>query len=67
MPTTGPCSPYDPAAAARGFHLPPRYLAIPPFYHLVADLPLRINPSSELRSLSVSGPKWLMCEYRTDG
>lgn len=52
--TTNPCSPYDSAARGRGFALPPRYPAIPPFYHLVADLPLRINPSSELKTISVS-------------
>lgn len=56
MSTTSPCSPYDSAAGGRGFALPPRHPAIQPFYHLVADLPLRINPSSELKMLSVSGP-----------
>ncbi len=54
--TTNPCSPYDSAAEGRGFALPPRYPAIPPFYHLVADLPLRLNPGSELKTISVS---WL--------
>ncbi|XP_029311858.1 polycystin-1 [Cottoperca gobio] len=53
VPTTSPCSPYDSAAGARGFALPPRYAAIPPFYHLVADLSLRINPSSDLKTLSL--------------
>uniref|UniRef100_A0A3B5AAD0 Polycystic kidney disease 1b n=1 Tax=Stegastes partitus TaxID=144197 RepID=A0A3B5AAD0_9TELE len=52
VPTTSPCSPYDSAAVGRGFTLPPRYPALPPFYHLVADLPLRINPSSQLKTLS---------------
>lgn len=54
VPTTSPCSPYDSTAAERGFVLPPRYTAIPPFYHLVADMPLRINPHSELKTISVS-------------
>uniref|UniRef100_A0A3B4YDK7 Polycystin-1-like n=1 Tax=Seriola lalandi dorsalis TaxID=1841481 RepID=A0A3B4YDK7_SERLL len=53
LPTTSPCSPYDSAAGGRGFTLPPRYPAIPPFYHLVADLSLRINPSSELKTMSI--------------
>uniref|UniRef100_A0A3Q3IQE5 Polycystic kidney disease 1b n=1 Tax=Monopterus albus TaxID=43700 RepID=A0A3Q3IQE5_MONAL len=42
--TTSPCSPYNPAAGSRGFALPPRYPAIPPFYHLVADLPITVYP-----------------------
>lgn len=54
MPRTRPCSPYDPAAGARGFVLPPRYHETPPYYHTVADLPLLINPSSELETLAVS-------------
>lgn len=53
VPTTSPCSPYDSAAADRGFQLPPRYPEIPPFYHTVADLPLKINPSSELKTTKV--------------
>ncbi|KAK2820940.1 hypothetical protein Q5P01_023899 [Channa striata] len=51
VPTTSPCSPYDPAAEFRSFALPPRYLENPPYYHTVADLPLRINPSSELETI----------------
>ncbi|XP_034415177.1 polycystin-1 [Cyclopterus lumpus] len=66
VPTTSPCSPYDSAAGARGFALPPRYLAIPPFYHLVADLPLRINPSSELNSLSLLLPDRAIVVYPDD-
>uniref|UniRef100_UPI0037E95008 polycystin-1 n=1 Tax=Semicossyphus pulcher TaxID=241346 RepID=UPI0037E95008 len=54
--TTCPCSPYDSTAGSRGFALPPRYPAIPPFYHLVADLPLRINASSDLRILRLLLP-----------
>ncbi|XP_068439233.1 polycystin-1 [Clinocottus analis] len=66
VPTTSPCSPYDSAAGARGFALPARYLAIPPFYHLVADLPLRINPSSELNSLSLLLPDRAIVVYPDD-
>lgn len=54
VPTSSPCSPYDSAAGGRNFDLPPRYPAVPPFYHLVADLPLRVSPSSELKTISVS-------------
>ncbi|KAF3704724.1 Polycystin-1 Autosomal dominant polycystic kidney disease 1 protein -like protein Precursor [Channa argus] len=53
VPTTSPCSPYDSAAEFRGFALPPRYLENSPYYHMVADLPLRINPSSEPEIMSL--------------
>ncbi|XP_054860443.1 polycystin-1 isoform X2 [Amphiprion ocellaris] len=60
VPTTSSCSPYDAAVVGRGFTLPPRYPALPPFYHLVADFPLRINPSSELKTLSLLLPSSIM-------
>ncbi|XP_054455423.1 polycystin-1 [Anoplopoma fimbria] len=66
VPTTSPCSPFDSAAVARGFALPPRYLAVPPFYHLVADLPLSINPSSELNTLSLLLPDRGIMVYPDD-
>ncbi|XP_069373627.1 polycystin-1 isoform X2 [Paralichthys olivaceus] len=66
VPNTSPCSPYDFAASGRGFALPPRYPAIPPFYHLVADLSLRINPSSELKTLSVLLPDAAIMVYPDD-
>ncbi|XP_039991901.1 polycystin-1 [Xiphias gladius] len=66
VPTTSPCSPYDSAAGGRGFALPPRYSAIPPFYHLVADLPLRINPSSELKTMSLRLPDPAIMVYPDD-
>ncbi|XP_032358090.1 polycystin-1 [Etheostoma spectabile] len=66
VPTTSPCSPYDSAAGARGFALPPRYPAIPPFYHLVADLPLRVNPSSELKTISLLLPERAIMVYPDD-
>ncbi|KAM8836900.1 polycystin-1 isoform 2-T2 [Spinachia spinachia] len=65
-PHTSPCSPYDAAAGARGFALPPRYLATPPFYHLVADLPLRMNPTFELHSLSLLLPDAAVTVYPDD-
>nr|XP_046233896.1 polycystin-1 [Scatophagus argus] len=64
--TTSPCSPYDSAAGARGFVLPPRYLALPPFYHLVADMPLRINPTSELKTINVLLPDRAIMVYPDD-
>ncbi|KAI3365437.1 hypothetical protein L3Q82_010525, partial [Scortum barcoo] len=64
--TTNPCSPYDPRVGGRGFALPPRYPAILPFYHLVADLPLRINPSSELKTISVLLPDQVIMVYPDD-
>ncbi|KAF1374215.1 hypothetical protein PFLUV_G00247310 [Perca fluviatilis] len=66
VPTASPCSPYDSAAGARGFALPPRYPAIPPFYHLVADLPLNINPSSELKTISLLLPDRAIMVYPDD-
>ncbi|XP_063338226.1 polycystin-1 [Pelmatolapia mariae] len=49
--TTSPCSTYDSAIRNRGFALPPRYSDLPPFYHVVADLPLKINPTFELNTI----------------
>ncbi|KAK1881223.1 Polycystin-1, partial [Dissostichus eleginoides] len=66
VPTTSPCSPYDSETGARGFVLPPRYTAIPPFYHLVADLPLRVNPSSELTTISLILPDRAIMVYPDD-
>lgn len=57
LPTSSPCSPYDTAAGGHSYDLPPRYAAVPPFYHLVADLPLRVQPSSVLTTISVSVKK----------
>ncbi|XP_051273916.1 polycystin-1 isoform X2 [Dicentrarchus labrax] len=64
--TTSPCSPYDSAAGERGFALPPRYPAIPPFYHLVADMPLRINHSSELQTIGLLLPDRAIMVYPDD-
>ncbi|KAM3834002.1 polycystin-1-like, partial [Diretmus argenteus] len=66
VPITSPCSPYDSAAGDRGFALPPRYPAIPPFYHLVADLPLRMNASSELKTISLVLPEKAIMVYPDD-
>ncbi|CAB1338155.1 unnamed protein product [Coregonus sp. 'balchen'] len=50
VPVTSPCSPYNqsPSTGERSYPLPPRYPDIPPFYHLVADLPMRILPEREI-------------------
>ncbi|KAG8008965.1 Polycystin-1, partial [Nibea albiflora] len=64
--TTSPCSPYDSAVGDRGFGLPPRYLATPPFYHLVADMPLRTNPNSELQTISLLLPDRAIMVYPDD-
>ncbi|XP_040924301.1 polycystin-1 [Betta splendens] len=66
VPTTSPCSPYDTAAAVRGFESPPRYLETPPFYHMVADLPLEIEPSSELKTTKVLLPDRAITVYPDD-
>ncbi|XP_028331530.1 polycystin-1 [Gouania willdenowi] len=66
MPTTSPCSSYDSAARVRGFALPPRYIALPPFYHLVADLPLSLRPSSELETVRVFLPEKAIMVYPDD-
>ncbi|XP_070847293.1 polycystin-1 [Chaetodon trifascialis] len=63
---TSPCSPYDSAAGGRGFALPPRYPAIPPFYHLVADMPLKINASTELKTISLLLPDRAIMVYPDD-
>lgn len=56
VPVISPCSPYDQSPAARArfsYSLPPRYPATPPFYHLVADLPLRMDTIGELTTVRV--------------
>ncbi|KAL6475567.1 hypothetical protein MHYP_G00166070 [Metynnis hypsauchen] len=47
LPVTSPCSPYHSSAAGLVFPLPPRYTAVPPFYHMMADVSLKILPASE--------------------
>uniref|UniRef100_A0A8C8HLX8 Polycystin-1 n=1 Tax=Oncorhynchus tshawytscha TaxID=74940 RepID=A0A8C8HLX8_ONCTS len=56
VPVTSPCSPYNqsPSTGERSYPLPPRYPDIPPFYHLVADLPMRVAPCSEPAHISIS-------------
>ncbi|XP_076028186.1 polycystin-1 [Genypterus blacodes] len=66
LSTSSPCSPYDPAAGGHKYDLPPRYPAVPPFYHLVADLPLRVNPSSELTTISLELPEREILLYPDD-
>ncbi|KAM6951025.1 polycystin-1 [Aplochiton taeniatus] len=68
VPVTSPCSPYHSSALARArsYSLPPRYTAIPPFYHLVADLPLRVEPSAEPRHVSLALPEREIMVYPDD-
>ncbi|XP_061667089.1 polycystin-1 [Syngnathoides biaculeatus] len=66
LPNSDPCSTYTSAAVGRGFALPPRYPAIAPFYHLVAELPLRISPFAELQTFSVLLPKGAIIVYPDD-
>ncbi|XP_037134333.1 uncharacterized protein LOC119138429 [Syngnathus acus] len=62
-----PCSPYT-SAAGGGFALPPRSppAARAPFYHLVADLPLEISPSSQMQTFSVLLPEEAITVYPDD-
>lgn len=54
VPAFSPCSTYHAATESRRFASLPRYNAVPPFYHLVADLPFQIDPSPEFQTLNVS-------------
>ncbi|KAJ7987830.1 hypothetical protein DPEC_G00330600 [Dallia pectoralis] len=56
VPVTSPCSPYNqsPSADKPNYLLPPRYPDIPPFYHLVADMPMRVPPNSEPAHVTVT-------------
>ncbi|KAI5103579.1 polycystin-1 isoform X2 [Silurus meridionalis] len=47
LPVTSPCSPYHSSANGHVFTLPPRYTALTPFYHMVADIALEIPSASE--------------------
>uniref|UniRef100_A0A4W4HSG0 Polycystic kidney disease 1b n=1 Tax=Electrophorus electricus TaxID=8005 RepID=A0A4W4HSG0_ELEEL len=47
LPVTRPCSTYHSSTGGRVFPLPPRYSAVAPFYHIVADVSLKIPPASE--------------------
>ncbi|XP_061823857.1 polycystin-1 [Nerophis lumbriciformis] len=66
LPNSSPCSPYISATGVRRFALPPRYSSITPFYHLVADLPLRIRPLADLETLSVLLPQEAIMVYPDD-
>ncbi|CAL8282591.1 unnamed protein product [Merluccius merluccius] len=64
-----PCSPYDqtPASSARfSYSLPPRYPATPPFFHLVADLPLRMETIRELTTVRLILPDRKFTVYPDD-
>ncbi|XP_053712232.1 polycystin-1 isoform X2 [Synchiropus splendidus] len=66
IPTSSPCSPYITSAQDRGFTLPPRYPAIPPYYHLAADLPLSFSPLSHLTTVKVRLPDAAISVYPDD-
>ncbi|XP_077595711.1 polycystin-1 [Stigmatopora nigra] len=66
LPASHPCSPYVAAARGRGFVLPPRYPALAPWYHLVADVPLKISAHSQLRTLTVVLPVGAVGVYPDD-
>lgn len=58
LPVTSPCSPYHTSADGHIFTLPPRYTAMTPFYHMVADIALEIPPVSEPVHINVSRHAW---------
>ncbi|MCJ8738813.1 hypothetical protein PDJAM_G00040130 [Pangasius djambal] len=62
LPVTSPCSPYHSSADGHGFTLPPRYTAVTPFYHMVADIALEIPPADEPVHIDVmfKGKKFLV-------
>nr|XP_057917818.1 polycystin-1 [Doryrhamphus excisus] len=66
LPNSSPCSPYISAAGGHRFSFPPRYSQIPPFYHLVADLSLRIPSLSDLETLNVLLPEAAILVYPDD-
>ncbi|XP_055006463.1 LOW QUALITY PROTEIN: polycystin-1 [Boleophthalmus pectinirostris] len=68
IPSTRPCSPYDPAAQRRGFTLPPRHpsSAGAPLYHLAADLPLTVSASPQPTTLSLLLPSKPIMVYPDD-
>ncbi|XP_017271539.1 polycystin-1 [Kryptolebias marmoratus] len=66
VPNARPCSTYDTTVRSRGFTSPPRYPAPPPFYHLVADMPLSIKPSSEFKTLEILLPERGVTVYPDD-
>ncbi|KAJ8399765.1 hypothetical protein AAFF_G00408700 [Aldrovandia affinis] len=66
VPVTSPCSPYHTPARGPTFPLPPRYPAVVPFYHLVADIPLSLPPSSEPAHINVVLPEKEISVYPDD-
>ncbi|XP_055085828.1 polycystin-1 [Periophthalmus magnuspinnatus] len=68
VPSTRPCSPYDPAAQTRGFTLPPRHPSstATPLYHLAADLPFTISANSKPTTLSLLLPSKPIMVYPDD-
>ncbi|XP_065098457.1 polycystin-1 [Paramisgurnus dabryanus] len=54
LPVTSPCSPYNSSNRGRVFTLPPRYPAASPFFHLMADIALKLDPSADHTYISVT-------------
>ncbi|KAL0984070.1 hypothetical protein UPYG_G00136680 [Umbra pygmaea] len=65
---SSPCSPYNhsPSTGGPSYLLPPRYSDSPPFYHLVADIPLVVSPSTEPTHLSITLTKRTVTVYPDD-
>ncbi|KAK7918559.1 hypothetical protein WMY93_009843 [Mugilogobius chulae] len=67
VPSTQPCSPYDPAARTRGFTLPPRHPSGgAPLYHLASDLAFTVQPTSEPTTVSLLLPSKPITVYPDD-
>ncbi|KAJ8363622.1 hypothetical protein SKAU_G00124530 [Synaphobranchus kaupii] len=66
LPVTSPCSPYHSPAGGPTFPLPPRYPAVVPFYHLVADMAISLPPSSEPAHINVVLPEKDISVYPDD-
>ncbi|XP_051522562.1 polycystin-1 [Myxocyprinus asiaticus] len=54
LPVTSPCSPYHSFNLGHPFSLPPRYPATPPFFHLMADMSLKLPPTADYTHISVT-------------
>ncbi|XP_056628016.1 polycystin-1 [Triplophysa dalaica] len=54
LPVTSPCSPYYSSNSGRVFPLPPRYTAASPYFHLMADMALKLEPSVDHTYISVT-------------
>ncbi|XP_036382972.1 polycystin-1 [Megalops cyprinoides] len=66
QPVTSPCSSYHMPNGGPTFPLPPRYPALAPFYHLVADMSLSLPPSSKPAHMNVVLPEKEINVYPDD-